>query len=72
LDMALSLDDQVHAPAPKVRKNPKSRAPRLGDWSSRDLGTERTQAELPSAILITAEATFLEKKMAVTVVPTSL
>jgi hypothetical protein len=21
LDMALSLDDQVHAPAPKVRKN---------------------------------------------------
>jgi len=28
---------------------------------SRHLGTERTQAELPRAILITAERAFLEK-----------
>jgi len=28
---------------------------------SRDLGTEKTQTELPMAILITAERAFLEK-----------
>ena len=33
--------------------------------SSRDLGSERTQTELPSAILITAETAFVEQKMAV-------
>src|SRR5260370_12098594 len=41
-------------------------------WSSRDLGTERTQTELPIAILITADTPFLEKKIAIIVVATWL
>jgi hypothetical protein len=40
--------------------------------SIRDPGSGRTQTELPSAILITDETAFLEKKMAMAAAATSL
>jgi hypothetical protein len=40
--------------------------------SEQKYATERTQTELPSAILTTAETAFLEKKMAMTEVATWL